>query len=190
MMKKQTQVLDIKDVDLNALGKANKLEEVVLSPVIGQFMAFNVGKECYALEINQVQEIVGWTGVTALPNTHDYMLGVLNLRGVVVPVFDLKCRFGGGTTEATPTHVIIIVKVGNRVMGILVDVVSDIITVRQDQVKSISKSSKRGDKDFLLHHFMVEKRKISQISIDTLFDLDNVFVNKKLNKNNKLKKKK
>ncbi len=99
-----------------------------------QFITFTIGEEEYAVDIMAVREIKGWIDVTKLPNQPEYMRGVLNLRGVIVPIFDLRCRFGGGVTEATAIHVMVIVAVGGRIMGILVDTVSDILSVNTAEI--------------------------------------------------------
>lgn len=102
-----------------------------------QFISLKVGAENYAIDILAVREIKGWTSTTVLPNQPDYVLGVLNLRGAIVPVFDLRGRFGQGLTETTPMHVVIIVKVKERTIGILVDAVSDILTVSSTEIQPV-----------------------------------------------------
>ncbi len=100
-----------------------------------QFVTFVVGESTYGVEIVQVREIKQWSPVTALPNQHDYTRGVLNLRGTVVPVHDLRARFGDGLTEATSSHVVIITWIGEQTVGILVDAVSDIITINPEEIR-------------------------------------------------------
>jgi len=100
-----------------------------------QFVTFVVGDRTYGVEIVQVREIKQWTPVTALPNQHSYTRGVLNLRGTVVPVHDLRARFGNGVTEATPSHVVIITWIGEQTVGILVDAVSDIISINPEEIR-------------------------------------------------------
>src|SRR3984957_17442156 len=84
-----------------------------------EFISFAIGDEQYGVDIMAVREIKEWSGVTALPNQPDYMRGVLNLRGVMVPIIDLRCRFGQGLTDATPVHVVIVVQVDNKTVGLL-----------------------------------------------------------------------
>lgn len=102
-----------------------------------QFISFAVGGELYGVDIMAVREIKAWSAVTRLPLQPDYVRGVLNLRGVVVPIFDLRCRFGQGETEATPTHVIIIVMIDDKLLGLLVDRVSDILDVAAAEVQPV-----------------------------------------------------
>ena len=78
-----------------------------------------------------MREIRAWNGATPLPNTREYVRGVINLRGTIVPIFDLRARFGEGQTSPTKNHVVVVMSVGEKWVGILVDAVSDILTVEQ-----------------------------------------------------------
>ena len=84
-----------------------------------EFISFAIGDEQYGVDIMAVREIKSWSSVTQLPNQPDYMRGVLNLRGVMVPIVDLRCRFGQGLTDATPMHVVIVVQIGIKTVGLL-----------------------------------------------------------------------
>src|SRR6195256_5294560 len=79
-----------------------------------QFVSFAIGDDQYGVDIMAVREIKGWAEITHLPNQPEFVRGVLNLRGVIVPIIDLRCRFGQGRTEATPLHVIIIVQIEHQ----------------------------------------------------------------------------
>lgn len=100
-----------------------------------QLLTYTVGVEEYGIDIMMVREVKGWTEVTRLPNTPTYMRGVLNLRGIIIPIFDLRARLGGTLTEATEKHVVIILAVGARTIGLLVDTVSDILSITEDDIK-------------------------------------------------------
>jgi len=100
-----------------------------------QYVTFTVGEEEYGVNILSVREIRGWSPETRLPNLPDFVRGVINLRGVIIPIFDLRARFGGGATEVTKRHVVVVIQVGERTRGILVDAISDILTVARDQIK-------------------------------------------------------
>ena len=102
-----------------------------------EFISFAIGDEQYGVDIMAVREIKGWSAVTHLPNQPDYVRGVLNLRGVMVPIVDLRCRFGQGHTETTPMHVVIIVQVGIRQVGLLADRVLDIVSFERSQVQAV-----------------------------------------------------
>ncbi len=100
-----------------------------------QYVTFTVGDEEYGIKILSVREIRGWTPESRLPNLPDFVRGVVNLRGVIIPIFDLRARFGGGATEVTKRHVVVVIQIGERTRGILVDAISDIVTVSRDQIQ-------------------------------------------------------
>ena len=102
-----------------------------------QLIAFSVGDQSYGVEITTVREIRAWNGATPLPNTREYVRGVINLRGTIVPIFDLRARFGDGPTSATKNHVVVVMSVGDKWVGILVDAVSDILTVSKDEIHNV-----------------------------------------------------
>lgn len=102
-----------------------------------QLIAFSVDEQIYGVEITTVREIRAWSGATPLPNTPEYVRGVINLRGTIVPIFDLRARFGDGQTDPTKTHVVVVMSVGEKWIGILVDAVSDILTVPKDDIHAV-----------------------------------------------------
>ena len=101
-----------------------------------QFVTFVVEGRNYGIPIGAVREIIRWTRVTPLPNQPAHSRGVLNLRGTIVPVYDLRARLSGALTDATDIHVIVIATVGDQTLGILVDAVSDILSVSDDALKA------------------------------------------------------
>jgi purine-binding chemotaxis protein CheW len=101
-----------------------------------QFVTFVVEERTYGIPIGAVREIIRWTRVTPLPNQPHYARGVLNLRGTIVPVHDLRARLSGSLTDASDTHVIVIATVGLQTLGILVDAVSDILNVKPEDMKA------------------------------------------------------
>jgi purine-binding chemotaxis protein CheW len=100
-----------------------------------QYITFIANGQEYASDIMAIREIRGWTDTTPLPHVPSYVRGVINLRGNVLPVVDLRARLGQGMTEATAKHVIIVVHDGTRTTGMLVDAVSDIITLASSDVQ-------------------------------------------------------
>jgi purine-binding chemotaxis protein CheW len=94
-----------------------------------QFLTFSLGDELYGVDILRVQEIRGYTAVTRIPNTPDHIKGVLNLRGTIVPIVDLRTKFGIEKAEYTMFTVIVVVVVADKVMGIVVDAVSDVLNI-------------------------------------------------------------
>ena len=101
-----------------------------------QYITFMANKQEFASNIMAIREIRGWTETTPLPHVPDYVRGVVNLRGLVLPVIDLKARLGLGMTEVTAKHVIIVINAGSRMTGILVDAVSDILTLAASDVQA------------------------------------------------------
>ncbi len=137
-----------------------------------QYVTFEIAEEEYGVDIMAVREIRAWTGTTRLPNSADYMRGVINLRGIIVPIYDLRSRFGLGETKATKTHVIIIVAVGVRILGILVDAVSDILSVYEGDVQPVPRMDRTIDSDFLAGLVSVEERMVALLAVERLFDLE------------------
>ena len=114
-----------------------------------EFVSFAIGADQYGVDIMAVREIKGWTEIAHLPKQPDYVRGVLNLRGVIVPIIDLRCRFGQGLTQATPLHVVIIVQVGSRLVGLLADEVLDIVTFEPAQVQPVPRIAQASCVAFL-----------------------------------------
>jgi purine-binding chemotaxis protein CheW len=100
-----------------------------------QYITFLANGQEFASPIMAIREIRGWVDTTPLPNVPNYVRGVINLRGTVLPVIDLKARLGLGQTEVTPKNVIIVIDTDHRQTGLLVDAVSDIISVSSDDIQ-------------------------------------------------------
>ncbi|MDR3449173.1 MAG: chemotaxis protein CheW [Alphaproteobacteria bacterium] len=135
-----------------------------------QFLTFTVGSEEYGVDIMTVREIKGWTETTRLPNAPEFMRGVMNLRGLIIPIFDLRTRLNQGATEATPKHVVIILAVGERNIGILVDAVSDILDVMSDAIKPAPTSDGKTEAAFIGGLISLESRMVVLLDVDHLFD--------------------
>lgn len=137
-----------------------------------QLVTFCLGSQTYGVDIMVVREIKVWTETTPLPNTPPFVRGVINLRGVIVPVFDLRERFGQGRTEVTKTHVVVVVAVDTRIVGILVDAVSDILTVPKDAVRPVPDGDHTQDASFLSGLIAVGDSMVAMISPARLFSRD------------------
>ena len=133
-----------------------------------QFISFAIGDDQYGVDIMAVREIKGWSEITHLPKQPDYMRGVLNLRGAMVPIIDLRCRFGQGMTEATPLHVVIVVQIGPKMVGLLADRVLDIISFEASQVQPVPRVSAASRMDFLSGLVMVEGAMIALIDLSNM----------------------
>jgi purine-binding chemotaxis protein CheW len=133
-----------------------------------EFISFAVGDEQYGVNIMAVREIKDWSAITQLPNQPDYVRGVLNLRGVIVPIIDLRCRFGNGLTDATPMHVIIVIQIEGETVGLLADRVLDIIAVDQAQVQPVPKVSQDARTGFLSGLVAIDKTMTALIDLKAL----------------------
>src|SRR3990167_1586323 len=114
-----------------------------------QFISFALGDDQYGVDIMAVREIKGWSDITHLPKQPEYVRGVLNLRGAIVPIVDLRCRFGQGLTETTPLHIVIIVQIGGRQVGLIGDRVLDIVSVDAAQIQKVPRTAQGATTDFL-----------------------------------------
>ena len=101
-----------------------------------EIVCFMVEEHDFCIDISHVLEIRGWTSTTTLPHAPDFVVGMMNLRGTVLPVVDLSLRLGFGKTEPGERHVIIIAQIDEKTVGFLVDAVSDIVTVDEAQMQS------------------------------------------------------
>ena len=133
-----------------------------------QFISFAIGDDQYGVDIMAVREIKGWSEITHLPKQPEYVRGVLNLRGVIVPIIDLRCRFGQGVTEATPLHIVIIVQVGSRPVGLLADRVLDIVSFEPTQVQPVPRIAQASRVDFLSGLVTVDGAMLALIDLQNL----------------------
>lgn len=140
-----------------------------------QFLTFLLGDEEYGVDILRVQEIRGWDGATAIPNTPDYVLGVINLRGIVVPIVDLRKRFNLSTANFDASTVVVVVNVvyeGNkRVMGAVVDGVSDVYNFSVDDISDAPDLGIQISTEVVKGFAMVDSKMIIILDIDKLITL-------------------
>jgi purine-binding chemotaxis protein CheW len=139
-----------------------------------QFVSFAIGDDQYGVEIMAVREIKGWTSITFLPKQPDYVRGVLNLRGVMVPIIDLRCRFAQGLTEATSLHIFIVVQIGATQVGLLADRVLDIVAFDASQIQAVPHIAQAARADFLSGLVMVDDAMIALIDLPSLLSLSPV----------------
>jgi purine-binding chemotaxis protein CheW len=135
-----------------------------------QYVTFTVGAEEYGVNILSVREIRGWTQESRLPNLPNYVRGVINLRGIIIPIFDLRARFGGGATEVTKRHVVVVIQVGERTRGILVDAISDILAIGRDAIKPPPDvDSGMIEVEYLSGLYTAEQRMVTLLNVERLF---------------------
>lgn len=164
----------VKAVGTAAAANYRQDEEAQTTGATRQFVTFEIAEEEYGVDIMAVREIKAWSGTTKLPNSAKYMRGVINLRGVIVPIFDLRARFGEGLTEATKTHVVIIVAVDSRIIGILVDAVSDILTIPENEIQPVPRTDRTIDAQFLQGLVSINERMVALLSVEQLFELEDL----------------
>ena len=114
-----------------------------------QFISFAIGNDHYGVDVMSVREIKGWSEIAFIPKQPEFVRGVLNLRGVIVPIIDLRARFGQGLTEATRLHIVIIVQDADRQVGLLADRVLDIVSFSESQIQPVPRISQSSRLDFL-----------------------------------------
>ena len=149
-----------------------------------QYLTFVLADEHYGVDILRVQEIKGWAPVTRIPNTPEYLRGVLNLRGTIVPIIDMRMRFDLENAEYTALTVIIVLSVrtedGERIIGVVVDSVSDVLNVRQEEIKPTPDFGSGIDTDFL------DGLATAGDNMVMLLDVDKMMSSDELNKLNSL----
>ena len=133
-----------------------------------EYLAFTLGKEEYGIDILKVQEIRGYEAVTRVANAPEFIKGVINLRGIIIPVVDMRIKFNLGVPVYDQFTVVIILNIGGRVMGMVVDSVSDVTTLSPEQVKPAPEMGTAFNTEYLVGLGTVEERMLILIDIDKL----------------------
>lgn len=133
-----------------------------------ELIAFRIGEQEFCVDIRAVREIRGWAPATPLPQAPAYVRGVINLRGAVLPIVDLSSRLGLGAVEPSARHVIIVARVGLRIVGLLVEAVSDILSVSEEMIQATPDIGCDLVRSFVKGVLPIEGRMISLISLDGL----------------------
>ena len=134
-------------------------DQALVSSGQQEFLTFTLGAEEYAIDILKVQEIRGYDGVTRIANTPPYIKGVINMRGVIVPVVDMRIKFNVGEAVYDQFTVMIILNLGERVVGMVVDGVSDVIALDPDQIRPAPEFGATLDTEYLQGLATLEKDK-------------------------------
>ena len=133
-----------------------------------EYLAFTLGKEEYGIDILKVQEIRGYETVTRIANAPDFIKGVVNLRGIIVPIVDMRIKFHLGEPTYDQFTVVIILNVAGRVVGMVVDSVSDVITLSAEQIKPAPEMGTALDTDYLIGLGTIDQRMLILVDIDKL----------------------
>ncbi len=134
----------------------------------GEYLTFTLGKEEYGMEILKVQEIRGYDAVTAIANTPAFIKGVVNLRGIIVPIVDLRIKFNLGNVDYNETTVVIILNLSHRVVGVVVDSVSDVLTLTLEQIKAAPSLSASLDTKYITGLGTIDQRMLILVDIEKL----------------------
>lgn len=144
----------------------------------GQYLTFMLADEEYGVEILRVQEIKGWDSATRIPNTPEYLLGVLNLRGAIVPIIDLRRRFALESVVYGPSTVVIVVAMMHedqqRIVGLVVDAVADVYRLDETEIQPPPDMGSAIHADFVHGLATVEGKMVILLDVDQLIDFDNV----------------
>ncbi|MCF6234809.1 MAG: chemotaxis protein CheW [Gammaproteobacteria bacterium] len=151
------------------------VDHIINNEDTSQYLTFILGGEEYGIDILRVQEIKGWDLVTTIPNTPEYIKGVINLRGTIVPIIDLREKFALGNKKYGPTTVVIVLKVESegcdRIVGVVVDAVSDVYSIRGSDLKPAPDFGGTISTEFLRGLATVEDKMVILLNIDELLNV-------------------
>lgn len=139
-----------------------------------EILAFTLGKEEYALEIGKVQELRGYDMVTAIANAPVFVKGVINLRGVIVPIIDMRLKFDLDQPTYDEFTVVIILNINSRTIGMVVDSVSDVVTLSLEEIKPAPKMGTVVDTEYLVGIAPVDNRMLIVVDIAKLLSSDDI----------------
>ncbi|MDB5990385.1 MAG: cheW4 [Herbaspirillum sp.] len=133
-----------------------------------EVLAFTLGQEEYGLSILKVQEIRGYDSVTRIANAPDFIKGVVNLRGIIVPIIDMRIKFNLGVPTYDQFTVVIILNIADRVVGMVVDSVSDVITLKPEEIKPAPEMGIALNTDYLIGIGAIDERMLILVDIERL----------------------
>ena len=142
-----------------------------------EFLAFTLGREEYGIDILKVQEIRGYEAVTRIANAPDFIKGVINLRGIIIPVVDMRIKFHLGEPVYDQFTVVIILNIKGRVVGMVVDSVSDVTTLTPDQIKPSPELGTSFSQEFMLGLGTIGERMLILMDIDKLMSSPDMGLN-------------
>ncbi|MEQ1599845.1 MAG: chemotaxis protein CheW [Methylotenera sp.] len=145
-----------------------KVTNTKLRVAAGEYLTFVLGNEEYGIEILKVQEIRGYDAVTQIANTPDFIKGVVNLRGKIVPIVDLRIKFHLGKVEYDEFTVVIILNLNGRVVGIVVDGVSDVMALKEEQIRDVPSLVTSIDTKYIVGLATVEEQMLILVDIEQL----------------------
>lgn len=170
--------MEAKTTDLTVQSARGLLKRDAMTQGL-QYLTFNLAGEQYGVDILKVQEIRGWAPVTRMPNMPAFVRGVMNLRGAIVPVIDLRLRFELEAMEYTKTTVVIVVTVrsatGSRVVGVVVDGVSDVLNVEGAEIQPPPDFGTAVNTEFISGLVTAEEGMVMLLDVDRLLSVEEMF---------------
>ncbi|BEP40730.1 chemotaxis protein CheW [Variovorax sp. 375MFSha3.1] len=145
-----------------------------------EVVTFKLGEEEYGIDIQKVQELRGYDAVTRIANAPEYIKGVVNLRGIIVPIIDMRIKFKLGEPTYDQFTVVIVLNIGGRVVGMVVDSVSDVITLTGEQIKPAPEMGSVLDADYLIGLGTLEERMLILVDIDRLMSSEEMGLVEKM----------
>lgn len=152
----------------------NEVNNIIKSGEENQFVTFKIGSETYGVEVLKVQEIIGMTTITPVPNTMEFMKGVINLRGSVVPVIDMRIKFKMEEKEYDAFTVVVIVEVNNRLIGMIVDTVSDVVDIPINSIQDTPHFTAKIETDFIKGIGQIEENLVIILDVDHILTTDEI----------------
>jgi len=146
-----------------------EIQSAAASDIAGhEYLAFKLGAEEYGIDILKVQEIRGYEAVTRIANAPEFIKGVINLRGIIIPVVDMRIKFNLGSPVYDQFTVVIILNIAGRIVGMVVDSVSDVTTLTADQVKPAPEMGTAFSTDYMIGLGTIDERMLILVNIDKL----------------------
>ncbi|MDQ5910134.1 MAG: purine-binding chemotaxis protein CheW [Pseudomonadota bacterium] len=171
--------METKTTDLAPMGTVRSPKREILEENL-QYLTFNLAGESYGIDILRVQEIRGWVPVTKVPNAPVFVRGVMNLRGAIVPVIDLRLRFALEAVEYTKITVVIVVTVrsdhGDRIIGMVVDGVSDVLNINNAaEIKDAPDFGTAVHTEFISGLVAIDSGMVMLLDVDRLLSIEEMF---------------
>lgn len=135
-----------------------------------KFLSFMVGNECFAVPLLKVREVIGMPEVTAIPQAPAHVVGIINLRGQIITIFDLRSRLGSGTKGEQPTVIICEMPFGQ--MGLIVDMVSSVLSAESEQIAEVPPGSRAANHDFITNIYSHEEELILMLDVEKVLGRD------------------
>ncbi len=159
----------VKPAPRRSLTEIDGSSKAVIGDAGRQYMVFAIGAQEYAIDVMVVREIRGWIQESKLPNLPPHIRGVINLRGMVIPILDLRSRFGFESGDVGSRNVVIIMQVGDRTVGVLVDAITEILTIYADGIKPVpDMGMSSGDSAFLTGVHVIDERLLALLDVELL----------------------